>query len=162
MAEWLIKQLSWYEDREAIQDNLREEYQDRVSLQGKLLVWLWYWLHVLRSFLPFMGFELMWRFGMFKNYLKIALRYMNRQKIYAGINILGLAIGMAGAMFILFWVRDELSYDRFHEKADRIYRAYQVFHYDDYHLEQTQTPGILATKLKEECPEAELVTRVRG
>lgn len=98
---------------------------------------------------------------MFKNYLKIAMRNMNRQKIYAGINILGLAIGMAGAMFILLWVRDELSYDRFHEKADRIYRAYQVFHYDDYHLEQTQTPGILATKLKEECPEAELVTRVR-
>jgi putative ABC transport system permease protein len=99
---------------------------------------------------------------MLKNYFKIALRNINRQKVYTGINILGLAIGMAGAMFILLWVWDELNYDRFHKNADRIYRVYQVFNYGDYHLEQTQTPGILATKLKEKCHEVELVTRVRG
>ena len=98
---------------------------------------------------------------MFRNYLKVVLRSMNRQKIYAGINIMGLAIGMAGAMFILLWVEDEKSYDRFHENADRIYRAYQVFNYENSHLEQTQTPGILATRLKEDCPEVELVTRLR-
>ena len=71
---------------------------------------------------------------------------MNRQKIYTGINILGLAIGMAGAMFILLWVRDELNYDRFHKNADRIYRAYQIFNYGDNHLEQSQTPAILAPR----------------
>lgn len=162
MAEWLIKKLSWFEEREAIVDNLREEYADHASMLGQLSARLWYRHHTLRSVIPFMSFKLIWRIAMFKNFLKIALRNMNRQKIYAGINILGLAIGMAGAMFILLWVHDERSYDRFHENADRIYRAYQVFHYGDYHLEQTQTPGILATKLKEECPEAELVTRVRG
>ncbi len=162
LAEWFVKHLSWLEDRELILENLREEYADCVSTLGKLSARLWYIHHALMSVYPFMIFELIWRIVMFKNYLKIALRNINRQKIYAGINILGLAIGMAGAMFILLWVHDELSYDRFHEKAGRIYRAYQVFHYDDYHLKQTQTPGILATKLKEECPEAELVTRVRG
>ena len=68
---------------------------------------------------------------MFKNYLKIALRKMNRQKIYTLINIAGLAIGLTGAVFILLWVCDERSYDRFHKHSDRIYRAYQVFHYGD-------------------------------
>ena len=99
---------------------------------------------------------------MLKNHLKIALRNMNKHKGYAFIHIAGLAISMACCILILLWVRDERSYDRFHENAGRIYRACQTFHYDGSHLEQTQTPAILAAKLKTECPEVELVTRVRG
>ena len=99
---------------------------------------------------------------MFKNYLKTAFRHIKRRKIYSLINIIGLAIGMAAAMLIVLWIRDERSYDRFHAPAERIYRAAQVFHYDDYHLEQANTPSILASTILEACPEVELVTRVRG
>jgi len=99
---------------------------------------------------------------MLKNYLKIVWRKMLSQKIYTLINVSGLAIGMVTAAFILLWVRDERSYDRFHANADRIYRVYQVFHYGNYHLEQTQTPAALAAHLKQDCPDVELVTRVRG
>ncbi|MDH4273106.1 MAG: ABC transporter permease, partial [Candidatus Aminicenantes bacterium] len=99
---------------------------------------------------------------MLKNYLKIVWRKMRRQKVYTLINVSGLAIGMAAATFILLWVRDERSYDRFHNNADRIYRVVQFFHYGDYHLEQTQTPAALAPSLKDECPDVEIVTRVRG
>jgi putative ABC transport system permease protein len=99
---------------------------------------------------------------MLKNYLKIVLRKMRSQKVYTLINVSGLAIGMAAATFILLWVRDERSYDRFHKNADRIYRVYQVFHYGDYHLEQAQTPAALAPRLKDESPDVELATRVRG
>jgi putative ABC transport system permease protein len=99
---------------------------------------------------------------MLKNYLKIVLRKMRSQKVYTFINVSGLAIGMAAATFILLWVRDERSYDRFHKNADRIYRVYQVFHYGDYHLEQAQTPAALAPRLKDESPDVELATRVRG
>ena len=59
---------------------------------------------------------------MIKNYLKIALRNITRHKAYAAINISGLAIGMACSIFILLWVQNELSYDRFHKNADEIYR----------------------------------------
>lgn len=59
---------------------------------------------------------------MFFNYLKIALRNIRRHKGYSFINISGLAIGMAVCALIMMWVMDELSYDRFHEKGDRIYR----------------------------------------
>ena len=69
---------------------------------------------------------------------------------------------MAAAMLILLWVRDERSYDRFHANSDRIYRAAQVFNYDDYHLEQANTPSILAPTMLEKCPEVKLATRVRG
>lgn len=59
---------------------------------------------------------------MFKNYLKIALRTLNRNKSNAFINVIGLAIGIACSVLILLFVRDELSYDDFHEKGDRIFR----------------------------------------
>ncbi|HEY4288300.1 MAG TPA: ABC transporter permease [Puia sp.] len=59
---------------------------------------------------------------MLKNYLKIALRNILRHKAYSAINISGLAIGMASSILILLWVQNELSYDRFHANADRIYR----------------------------------------
>ncbi len=59
---------------------------------------------------------------MLKNYLKIALRNLRRYKGYAFINTFGLAVGMACCLLIVLYVQDELSFDRFHEKADRIYR----------------------------------------
>lgn len=58
----------------------------------------------------------------FKNYLKIAIRNIRRQKGYAFINIAGLAIGMACCILIILYIAHELSYDRFHQNADRIYR----------------------------------------
>ncbi|UCE18447.1 MAG: ABC transporter permease [Gemmatimonadota bacterium] len=59
---------------------------------------------------------------MFKNYLKIALRNMERHKGYSLINIFGLAVGMSCMILILLWIQDELSYDRFHKNAKEIYR----------------------------------------
>ena len=59
---------------------------------------------------------------MIANYLKVAVRNLMRNKTFSAINILGLAIGMACCMLILLYVRDELSYDRHHENADRIFR----------------------------------------
>jgi putative ABC transport system permease protein len=61
---------------------------------------------------------------MIKNYLKIAFRNIVRFKTYSLINISGLALGMASAIIILLWVADELSFDKYHAKADCIYRLY--------------------------------------
>ena len=59
---------------------------------------------------------------MLKNYFKIAWRNLVKHKAFAAINIAGLAIGMACSIFILLWVQNELSYDRFHKNAGQIYR----------------------------------------
>jgi putative ABC transport system permease protein len=60
---------------------------------------------------------------MFRNYLTVAVRNLVRHKVYSLINILGLAIGMACCILILLFVQDEFSYDRYHEKAEQIYRV---------------------------------------
>src|SRR3954470_13077824 len=59
---------------------------------------------------------------MFKNYFTVALRNLLRNKIYAFINIAGLSIGLACAMLIILYVKDEVSYDRFHANVNQIYR----------------------------------------
>ena len=59
---------------------------------------------------------------MFGNYSKIAYRSLLRNKGYSFINVIGLAIGLACSMLVLLWVFDEISFDRFHAKADRLYR----------------------------------------
>jgi putative ABC transport system permease protein len=98
---------------------------------------------------------------MFWNHLKTTLRNVKKQKSFAVINIVGLALGISAVLLILTWVRAELSYDRFHTAADRIFRITQRFEYDGDVLHQTQTPGILAKILREQCPEVEAVARVK-
>ena len=59
---------------------------------------------------------------MLKNYFKIALRSLAKQKIYTSINVLGLSIGIASCFLITHYVMDEFSYDTFHAKAGEIYK----------------------------------------
>jgi len=64
----------------------------------------------------------LWMPGLVASYFKVAFRKMKRQKGYSFINILGLTIGLSCFILIGLWVKDELSFDRFHQKKDRIYR----------------------------------------
>ena len=61
---------------------------------------------------------------MLKNYLVIAWRNLWRSKGFSAINIIGLSIGMASAIIILLWIQNEVSYDQFHEKGNRIYAVW--------------------------------------
>ena len=60
---------------------------------------------------------------MIKNYLKIAWRNLFRNKAFSITNLLGLVIGITCTMLILFWVQDELTYDKFHKNYDNIYQV---------------------------------------
>ena len=59
---------------------------------------------------------------MFKNYFKTAFRNLARNKVYSFINIAGLSLGLACAMLIMLYVKDEVSFDRFHKNVNNIYR----------------------------------------
>jgi putative ABC transport system permease protein len=63
---------------------------------------------------------------MFKSYFKLAIRNLSRNKIYSFINIAGLSLGLASAMLIILYVKDEVSYDRFHAGVNQIYRVTSV------------------------------------
>jgi putative ABC transport system permease protein len=64
---------------------------------------------------------------MFRHFFQIAWRQLMKRKFYSGINITGLAIGMACCLVIVLYVQNELSYDRYHVKGDRIYRVTHAF-----------------------------------
>jgi len=90
---------------------------------------------------------------MFLNYLKITLRNLIRHKAFSLINISGLAIGMTCCFLILIWVLDEVSYDRFHENANDIYRVIARIKNDNGITSTCWTPLPLGPSLKQEYPE---------
>ena len=98
---------------------------------------------------------------MFKNYLNIAVRNLLRHKGYSFINITGLAIGIACCLLIVLYVQDELSYDRYHEKADQIYRVtlHGRLAGNDIHAAVSAAP--MAATLMDDYPEVLVAARLR-
>ncbi len=93
---------------------------------------------------------------MLKNYFKIAIRNLLRQKAFSFINIAGLATGMACSILILLWVQDELSYDRFHEHSNRIYRI--TTETQGFHAASTNAP--LPAAMQAQMPEVKNAARL--
>lgn len=96
---------------------------------------------------------------MLKNYLKIALRNLRKQKSYSAINLIGLAVGLAALLFITLWIQDELRYDRFHENADRIYRAVRAD--ESGEAGYARTAPLMGPTLAENLPEVEQAVRIK-
>lgn len=92
---------------------------------------------------------------MLKNYLTIALRNIGRHKGYTFLNVAGLAVGIASCIIIFFFIRNELSYDTYHQDADRIYRvAIDIKSKADNRV-FAQTSAPLVTALKKDFPQVE-------
>jgi len=68
---------------------------------------------------------------MIKSYLKIALRHLQKSKLYAFVNIIGLAVGICSCLLIGLYIWNELSYDRFHKNGDRIARVTWEYNFGD-------------------------------
>jgi len=98
---------------------------------------------------------------MIKNYFKVALRSIFRNKLTAFINIAGLAMAMASAILIYLFVSDEVSYDKYHANADRVYRVTRIFYNKDHnptlHLASVAPP--IGPLLKNDFGEIELMAR---
>ncbi|MBK7872197.1 MAG: ABC transporter permease [Saprospiraceae bacterium] len=92
---------------------------------------------------------------MIQNYFKTAFRHLFRQPQYAILNILGLTIGLASSFLILLYLFHELSYDKYHEKADRIYRISAAIQEPDDAFRWATTQAPLAKTLKHEFAEVE-------
>jgi len=100
---------------------------------------------------------------MIKNYLKVALRNLFKHKGYAFINILGLAVGIAASVLIFLYITNEMSYDKFHEKADRTHRITADWsNKGDSRIHQLGTPFILAQTIREKYPQVEAITQLSG
>jgi putative ABC transport system permease protein len=99
---------------------------------------------------------------MFKNYIKTAVRSLYKNKGFTAINILGLALGLATCLLIVFYVVDELSYDRYNTKADSIYRVNEDLKLGENNLQYAVAMAPLAKTLKAEYPYVEDATRIKS
>lgn len=96
---------------------------------------------------------------MFRNYFSIALRNLWRNKGFSAITIFGLAIGLTTCLLITLFVTDELRYDRFNKKADRIYRINADFFVNGSAFKERYTPSQLGPVLQAEYPNVEKYVR---
>lgn len=152
---------------EEVQGDLEEKFYADAKAKSAFRVKLGYWFQVLNYLRPF-AFKKkrsahLNQYDMFQNYFKIASRNLLKQKLYSGINIAGLTLGLTCFMVILLYVQHEFSYDRFYPNTNRIYRVYQKqagneFMGTDYFA---VTPAQLARVMMEECPEVTHATSVQ-
>jgi putative ABC transport system permease protein len=130
---WADRLLEWFcapHLLEEVQGDLHERFTRNVTLLGANRARQRYGREVMSFLRPFAlkrkpreysSFSL-FSPAMFQNYIKIALRNLARNKAYSAINIIGLSIGLAAAMLIMLYTKDEVSYDRFHANNPAIYR----------------------------------------
>ncbi len=95
---------------------------------------------------------------MIKNYIKVAIRNLLKQKIFSFINITGLAVGMACVVLIFLWIKEETSYDNFHIKKDQIHRVIIDFKSNS----QASICGALGPAVKKDIPEVLDYSRIWG
>ncbi len=98
---------------------------------------------------------------MIRNYIKTAFRNLLKNKGFTAINVLGLALGLATCLLIVFYVFDELSFDRYNVNADRIYRINNDVKFGGNEGSYSESPAPTAAALKVDFPEIEQVTRFR-
>ena len=158
----LLRLLLREEDFYEFTDDIHEIYRYMSDSKPRWRAKSWYWLRVLESLPGIIMDKIYWRIVMFRNYLKIAVRNIKRQKSHSVINIFGLSMGLACTILIFLFVKDELSFDRFHENFHSIYRPLTRFHNPDGSVKwqggAVHVPH--GPALKEYFPEVEHYVRV--
>src|SRR5688572_4293797 len=97
---------------------------------------------------------------MIANYFKVALRVMLRTRSFSSINIIGLALGMTGALLLFLWINHEHSYEQFHENKDRLFNAWNKAEENGQVNTWNWTPRILASTLKHDYSNVEQAVSV--
>ncbi|MGC1243316.1 MAG: ABC transporter permease, partial [Chryseosolibacter sp.] len=163
---WADDFLEWFSAPrllEEVQGDLHEAFHKRCKDRGVRKAKILFVLDVLRSMswrtidIPFQNHK--WSAGMFSNYLKSGWRNFLKYKSYSLINIFGLSVGFSSALLLFLIIRYENSFDRFHSKADRIYRVGNSFAnggYDDMIV----TPQI--PLMEKEYPDIAHASRFHG
>jgi ABC-type antimicrobial peptide transport system permease subunit len=151
----LLSFLTHYELDFSISGDCSEEYKERVWENGRCWALWWYWGQVVYALAAYSKISTSIGVAMLKNYIKITWRNIRNHKIYSFINIMGLAVGMACCILILLWIQDEVSFDKFHENYNDIYRTIPELQGRKYF----SNPLALAGVFKEQYPEVRQMTR---
>ncbi|MFC1724781.1 ABC transporter permease [candidate division KSB1 bacterium] len=153
IAAWLLKRLSSNYNNTAVQGDLEEEFYMICEEKSLGKSKNWYRLQVVKSLPKIFKHKIYWSFTMFKNYLKTAFRNIKRQKGYSIINISGLALGIACCTLISAYIFNELSYDRYPENSDRIFRILVQGNFSGRDVNMAIVPALAAPALLNDFPE---------
>ena len=148
------------EDFYEFSDDIDEIFQHKASSGPKWKARAWYWFRVIESIPSIIMDYIHWRLIMIKNYLKIALRNFQKHKGYSFLNIAGFSIGMACCLLILIYVRHELSYDKYHQDGERIYRIVQDIRTQTANRIFAPVSPMVAPTLKADYPQVEYAARI--
>jgi putative ABC transport system permease protein len=99
---------------------------------------------------------------MFKNYLKVAVRNLWKNKVFSAINIIGLSAGLAVCLLIVLYVKDELSYDRYNDQAENIYRLDADIYFNGTQFTSAVAPAPMAPTLKKDNPQIVQYVRLKN
>ncbi|HEY0655621.1 MAG TPA: ABC transporter permease [Chryseosolibacter sp.] len=156
---WATRFLTWYCKPSLLEDlegDLHEYFERNVEAKGPFRARLIYVLDVLKFFRSYTVrkpsfLDTLIQYIMLISYIKTSGRNIYRNKFFSAINIVGLAVSMSVGLLMISMLNDILSYDRFHEKHDRIYRVISRYEYNkrqdsDYHA----TTSMRAAKLIKE------------
>lgn len=165
LAHWLFERSLHEVHLDEVLGDLEETYADKRDRLGPRRAQRWYWGQLVRSSPLFVLGTIYWSTVMLRNYLKIALRVLNKQKGYTLLNLAGLVLGLAPFIVVVLYIQHEMSFDRFHEKADQIYRIITDFRQPAGNNEVHEGSAIRgsylwAQMLKDELPEVLDATRL--
>jgi putative ABC transport system permease protein len=140
--------------------DLEESFKEIVLENGQIFGRYWYRLQVVTALYFYMGLHIRGGLSMFKHHLKITLRNLRRQKSYSFINIFGLAVSFSVVIFIVLFVRNELSFDRGNEHLDRMYTVMMGGVWEQQQWRQQHIISAAALELSENVPEIVKYTRL--
>ncbi len=158
---WADKFLEWYcapHQLEDVQGALYEFFHERIE-KGNTRQAKWYFiLDVITHFRPHIikresSHFTSNHFGMFKNYLKISVRNIKKNRLTSFLNILGLTISITSFLLILIWIQQEKNFDAFHENAENIYRIPNTFTSESESFSQAVSGPALGAQLDELFPQ---------
>jgi len=152
IAAWFIRHIFPDKGGCSILGDMTETYHGLEKENGLIWARMWFWGQCIKALPHFFTDACYWRIYMFKNYLLVTIRNVKKNRLFSLLNTTGLAVGMAAFILIILYVQFELSYDRYHEKADRLYRVIRDG--------RAFTPAALGPELKEKIPEVEASARI--
>ena len=161
IAKWILSITNRKENRETVLGDFEEIYDEIQANRGRCLANIWFYNQAIISIPKFLITTIYWESFMLKNYFKIALANLLKQRFYSFITVLGLAVGFGIFLYFFTLFKWGISPDTFHKDIDRIYNVVQVFNAGNEGDRRSEfMPYPLASAIKNEIPEIEDVSSI--
>lgn len=160
VAEQLFRWLLHQDYGETTLGDMAEIYQDIAIHESRARAYWWYWRQCIASLPAFIGNSMYWSVLMLKSYFKIAYRNLFKNKLFAVINVLGLALAIGCSIVVYVFIEDQYGRDAFHENGERIFMAENVINRNGQQQLWGDSPMPLGPALLADFPQVKRAVRI--